>query len=534
MDTITEIDFENKKINHSLLKKTNLNLYCELLEKELLKCQDQLDAYKDLYKQTERHRAILELINHNSHYENKDVCEKTVIINVPKKIMELPIGDFIKTFSDCSGIREATVLTSTLAMCSSITKNIFKTIYSNAEFECAAGLYHFGNIPPSIGKSPLKNVIRKGQDRAIKEYKKYFASKHFATSFYEESYQNQNNSKKKFNPFPPEIKGDLTTAGLEKWMTREKLNSFSIQAVEKGFLRGLLSENKKSVSGFDLFLLAWLGEEHSVCRGGRNEFPTATVFGSIFCLGQNGTVEKILERSIDNDSDGFECRCLFTMEPPYPLEDRFGIEKFPAEIYSDHFHKMTNHLLRDHFNKIELSKRQDFNYLIPIKISNHSENQIIKNVEKEFNFIFRSRMNPRLSEFIGKSKMFIQKLALNLYVMTEATKEKPDIQDTIPHEYVVMAYELQLEYTLNHFNVYKFCEFSADDLETKKILSVFDSKVYTTKNQLITQAKDWAVFKRYNNRNIARTRAKEIVEKLIEQNELQVIKKDNREVLIRA
>jgi len=60
-------------------------------------------------------------------------------------------------------------------------------------------------------------------------------------------------------------------------------------------------------------------------------------------------------------------------------------------------------------------------------------------------------MNPRLSEFIGKAKMFIQKLALNLYIMTEATKENCHIEEEIPHEYVVMARELQLQYTLNHF-----------------------------------------------------------------------------------
>lgn len=533
MSKIAQLDFKNNNLNRSLLKKTDINAYCKLIETELENCQDKLTESQEALKQKKKHCAILELINHNSHYENQEVCEKTVIINIPPKIMDLPIGDFVRSFSECSGIREATVLTSALTMCSAITKNIYKTIYSKANFECATGLYHFGNIPPSIGKSPLKNVIRKGQDQAIEEYKKYFKSKFFTPDFYEDV-DLPKKKQKNFNPFLPDIKGDLTTAGLEKWMTREKLNSFSIQAVEKGFLRGLLSENTKSVSGFDLFLLAWLGEEHSVCRGGRSEFPTATVFGSIFCLGQNGTVEKILERSIDNDSDGFECRCLFTMEPPYPLKDRLGIEQFPAEMYSEHFYQTTKYLLFNQFNKIEISKRQDFNYLIPIKISDYSEQTIIKDVEKDFNYIFAPRMTPRLSEFIGKSKMFIQKLALNLYIMTEATKERPDIKKEIPHEYVVMARDLQLEYTLNHFNVYKFCEFSADDLEINKILSVFDTKAYIPKTQLITQARDWAVFKRYKNRTIARVRAKEIIEKLVDEKQLKIISKDQREVLIRA
>lgn len=531
MSSITQVDFKNKNLNRDTLKKTDINAYYRLIEKELLNCQDDILKYKELYEKERKHRAILETINNNSQYENQQTCEDSVIINVPKKIMELPIGDFVQTFSECSGIREATVLTSTLAMVSSITKNIYKTVYSKANFECATGLYHFGNIPPSIGKSPLKNVVRRGQDAAIEEYKKYFQKKFLDPDFFEDN--SSKKKSKKFNPFLPKFKADLTTAGLEKWMTHEKLNSFSVQAVEKGFLRGLLSENSKSVSGFDLFLLAWVGEEHSVCRGGRNEFPTATVFGSIFCLGQNGTVEKILERSVDNDSDGFECRCIFTMEPPYPLKDRLGIEEFPTEIYSDHFYQMTKHLLFKQFNNIEISKRQDFKHLIPIRISEYSEQKIIKDVEKEFNYIFAPRMTPRLSEFIGKSKMFIQKLALNLYVMTEATKEKPDIQEVIPHEYVVMARDLQLEYTLNHFNVYKFCEFSADDLEINKILNVFDSKVYIPKTQLISQARDWAVFKRYKNRAIARVRAKEIIEKLINEKQLTTITKDNREVLIR-
>jgi len=184
-------------------------------------------------------------INNNSQYENQQTCEDSVIINVPKKIMDLPIGDFVKTFSECSGIREATVLTSTLAMVSSITKNIYKTVYSKANFECATGLYHFGNIPPSIGKSPLKNAVRLGQDQAINEYKEYFQKKFLSPDFFEDDHSTRKKGKFVFNPFLPKFKGDLTTAGLEKWMAKEKLNSFSIQAVEKGFLRGLLSENSK-------------------------------------------------------------------------------------------------------------------------------------------------------------------------------------------------------------------------------------------------------------------------------------------------
>jgi len=52
-------------------------------------------------------------------------------------------------------------------------------------------------------------------------------------------------------------------------------------------------------------------------------------------------------------------------------------------------------------------------------------------------------------------------------------------------------------------------------LETNKILSVFDNKAYVPKNQLISQARDWAVFKRYKNRAICRIKAKEIIERLI-------------------
>jgi len=50
MSIVTQVNFKNKSVSRDTLKKTDINAYYALIEKELVNCQDEILQYKELYE----------------------------------------------------------------------------------------------------------------------------------------------------------------------------------------------------------------------------------------------------------------------------------------------------------------------------------------------------------------------------------------------------------------------------------------------------------------------------------------------------
>ena len=501
MDNITQTDFQNNTHINKVSEKEEIKSMRELINKQAKKIKEQDEVIKTLKR--------LDHIN---------TCESIVeddemIINVPKPILDLPIGTFIKEFCSKNQMREGTALTTILTVTSGFVQNIYKIIpFPGMSFETALGIYFFGDSPSGSGKTPLYQTIYKSMNNA----KKSFAANSFPArnSFF----------------FPP-VFGEATNGGLEEAMKQAGISSFTLESTEKDIIKSLLCLPSNSVSNFSLLLKGWRGEYHQSCRAQRGVFEGKTIYGSLLSLAQEGTVKSIINNDIKSGefSNGFDARCLFTIEPVKNIESDYLNASFQdfSKVLTNIFFRI---LMLDYTYVKTGNSSDDFDNLIPISLKEHGS-KLINKAPKVYRNLFKHKIqHPFLNIFIEKSRIHIQKIAFCLYILTVGFEKKDfTISRVLPDEYIEMAFCLFREYILNHYNVFRYCELSDEQLEFSLILNLFDKKGYYTMRQICDKMRKKPCYiKKYG--KMAYKKAKQNVEKLIEEKELTISKKSKSQI----
>jgi len=505
MDNITQVDFEsNCRIKQAVEKKDINALYSIVKELEL--------KNKNQQKTIENYQQIDTMMSLANTPTDKLLSskKKNMIINVPKSILNEPIGSFIQDFCAHHSLREGTVLTATLTVFNGFFQNIFKVNCQHGR-ELALGLYYFGDTPPSTSKSPLLETLTLGMDEAIREFNEQRTL-----------YLNNNNPML----FPVTV-ADVTAGGLEEYMASNGQPSFNVQTTEKDFISSFLCMPPKGVSGFGMYLKAWRGEYHQSCRVQRKGLKHVRVFGSILSLAQEGTVDSIIGRNVrcGHFSDGFDARCLFTIEPPNQRHSEKQ-KDFEYSIYQQTFYNITKKLLYNYFIKLE---NIFFHSLITIRTTKESD-ILIDQCPRRYKNIFGSKADePHMESFILKSRILIQKIAFGLYALNQCFASKEIILDTIiPHYYFRMADELVLQYIWNHYNIFRYCELSIEDVKKDLVLSACDSVKGSVIESVCQKLRKKPCF--LSDDNISGYKSvKKTIEELIEENEIEKIPKfENR------
>lgn len=502
MSSITEIDFKNKSDTKEMSEKSEIKSLREVITKQTQIIQEQ----------TQKLQTQEELINMYKRLEHINTCEsvvedKEMIINVPQSILNLPIGTFIQEFCSKNQMREGTALSTILTVTSGFVQNIYKIKpFPNVPFETALGIYYFGDSPSGSGKTPLYQTIYNALNNAKKQF--------IANSF----------SARSDCTFPP-VFGEGTNGGLELAMQQAGISSFTLESTEKDIVKSLFCLPSNSVSNFSLLLKGWRGEYHQSCRAIRGIFQGKTVYGSLLSLAQEGTVKSIINNDIQNGefSNGFDARCLFTIEPIKIIESNFLDSNFQdySETLTNIFYRI---LMLDYTDVVRRNHADNFDNLIPIELQKEGS-QLINDAPKLYRDIFKSKSNQHfLSTFIEKSRIHIQKIAFCLYILTIGFEKKEfAVSRVLPNEYIEMAFYLFREYILNHYNVFRYCELSDEQLEFALILNLFDKKGYYTMRQICDKMRKKPCYiKKYG--KMAYKKAKQNVEKLLDEKELSIAK----------
>lgn len=501
MSSITQVDFENNSRIKQAIEKKDINELCTIIQELELKNKNK-DKTIENYKQIDTMINLVHTPNTSLSLSQK----KNMIINVPKSILNEPIGSFIQDFCAHHSLREGTVLTTTLTVFNGFLQNIFKVNCQHGR-ELALGLYYFGDTPPSTSKSPLLETLSLGINEAIREF------------------NDQRSAYLNNDPilFPTAV-GDVTAGGLEEYMAVNKQASFNVQTTEKDFIASFLCMPPKGVSGFGMYLKAWRGEYHQSCRVQRKGLKHVRVFGSILSLAQEGTVDSIIGRNVrlGHFSDGFDARCLFTIEPPNNRGYSEKQKDFEYSIYQNTFYNIAKKLLTNYFLKIN---SPFFHDLITIRTTKESD-ILIDQCPLRYKNIFGPKADePHMESFILKSRILIQKIAFGLYALNQCFESKEIVIDNIiPHYYFQMADELVLQYIWNHWNIFRYCDLSIEDVKKDLILSFCDSVKGSVIESVCQKLRKKPCF--LSDENVSGYKnVKNTIEELIEEKEIERIPK---------
>lgn len=514
MSNITQVDFKTNSLLKDIIQKKDFNALLELFEKEKLNNeQEQLKFIKTIDSQEELISLFKKLEQISDDTQQPILDDKEMIINVPKRILNSPIGTFVKEFCVKNQMREGTALTTMLTVTSGFVQNIFKIKpFSKHIFETPLGIYYFGDSPAGSGKTPLYRIIAGGIQKAHKQ------SDIINQKYYSKS------------QFPP-VFGEGTNGGIETNLEKFKISSFTIESTEKDIVKSLLCLPSHSVSNFTLLLKGWLGEHHQSCRRIGGFINGRQIYGSLLSLAQEGTVKSIINNDIKNGefSNGFDARCIFTIEPVKNIESDYLESNFAD--YETSFQNIFFNLLNRYY--YTLPTPNCFEGLQTINLSYESA-KLVNDAPGKYRKIFKEKskqsyMNP----FIEKTRVHIQKVAFSLYILNEGLQKKDLIVgEILPHDYVQMAYELVMEYVWNHFNVFRYCELSDEQLEKSLILDLFNKKNSYTIRQICAIMRQKPCYIKKYGRSNAYQAAKKNIEALIQNQNLSLVKNEKNKVCL--